>query len=180
MKINIPMNPFNLQNRIKQESLLGSFNSNIRFFIILICFQLNMFESTAQTSKCTEVWTFEKGDLDLIWTSYFSPGDTIYKKSRNNTLYKIAVKACDGVFTFEEFSLDTLVKLKSGSYSQSLDTLARLYLAVNSYGENIGYQVERLFQPMKSGIWLYFNKDGKVIRRELYYEGILLNPNGCN
>jgi hypothetical protein len=160
--------------------MLGSFNSNIRFFIILIWFQLNIFESTAQTTKCTEPWIFEKGNLDLIWTTQFSPGDTIYKKSKNGTLYKIAVESCDGVFTFEEFSLDTLVKLKSGSYSQSLDTLARLYLAVNSYGKNLGYQVERHFQPMKSGLWLYFNKDGKVIRRELYYEGILLNPSGGN
>ena len=93
------------------------------------------------------------------------------KDQQNHKYYIINLKSCQGKMSLECYNSQDSALLEKGNYIASLDLL-------KSYGNGLDIatgrttiQVIKYYQPLKDGIWYYYNSNG--VTKKIYKCGIL-------
>jgi len=86
------------------------------------------------------------------------------------------IETCKGKMQLEIFSkLDTTLIAK-GEFIESLDTLKH-YVSdfIIGYDDAEKINVYSYFQPLKEGVWFYYDENGQLLRKEEYKRGIKIS-----
>lgn len=101
--------------------------------------------------------------------------DSILKIDQfNNRFFKIQLKDCKGALSLQCFNLTDSVLQQEGSYISSLELLSSYTHSVNATTGKTEVVVSKYYQPLKDGIWHYYDSSG--IKIETYDKGILIVP----
>jgi hypothetical protein len=138
---------------------------------ILIFFYIGFLEPAIaqQINHCPLEVFIDEYQLTL---SNVSISDTIIEKYKNHKII-IVFSNCFGSGKLKE--IEGNVVLAEGEYCSSLDTLKKYILQVNpNLPLDMKFIVHEYFHPLKNGEWIYKNKKGKVIKKEIWEVGILI------
>lgn len=131
---------------------------------------------SGQNVKC-EVTIYLSPGGNFIGT-YFpinsSGNDTVKKVISEEEYYMCYMQDCRGAMKFEAYSRG--VRVIEGNYVNSLDTLKHCVIVDDGHSPDQSQvvKVETYFQPLKDGVWKYYNEQGKLIKEEAWSKGILL------
>lgn len=106
---------------------------------------------------------------------YFTPKkckDSTTQYLKDSSFIKINLFSCKGKMNIKEFDRNGTL-LATGQYEASLDTLKEYVDVFDLLGELKEIKVYKYFQPIKNGIWIYY-ENGEIKKKEKYRRGILL------
>lgn len=89
--------------------------------------------------------------------------------------FKLYLKNCMGAMTFERFSLKDSTLLEKGNYISSLALLSSYETSYSVTKETSKIVVSKYYQPLKHGVWNFYDHKGNIIKKEKYDIGILQN-----
>lgn len=134
-------------------------------FIVVFCLNGNCF-SQPYLPGCAIYFEDEKviGLDSLPSTITLTNNDGSYRVYRIYNNY--------GKADFESYNKNKML-IEKGSYSESLDTLKRYSYRINPvYPYEAKILIERYFEPLKNGIWLYYDEKGNLVLTEIWVNGI--------
>ncbi len=126
---------------------------------------------------CTLVCT-ASSQVDIYlrdYKTYITPmkcRDSLIQYIKDSSFVKINLFNCKGKMSIKEFDNNGAL-LVTGQYEASLDTLKEYVDVFNLCGEIIAIKVYKYFQPLRTGVWIFYENQ-IVKRREKYKRGILL------
>lgn len=96
--------------------------------------------------------------------------DTLTEFTRDNKKIVIHLLDCMGQMDIKVYKGGKLIE--EGCYVKSLDTLKR-YVYKNALGGG-GKEITvgQYFQPLRNGVWIFYNQKGQVLKRVTYLNGI--------
>ncbi len=97
--------------------------------------------------------------------------DTLVKTTEDGKVLKITLFDCRGKMHLECFK--NKHKIEEGDYINSLDLLKKYINRIDGTKGRQTIQVYEFYQPLRSGTWLFYDKGGKIVRREKYKDGII-------
>jgi len=148
--------------------------------IFLLLFNLIFYTISvySQNSSCDTLFPIQfyidETDNPLItYAPFHSLQDTIIEHSNIGTsIIKILLKNCTGEAIIWKYRGNSL--LIQGQYVSSIDTLKEYATKFNLQGDALGIIVSKYFEPLKDGLWVYYKKNGKLLRKEQWSNGIKL------
>lgn len=109
------------------------------------------------------------------YKTFITPGkckDSLIHYNHDSSYVAIQLFNCKGAMSIKEFDRHgTLVA--AGQYQASLDTLKEYVDKFNLSGELMDVTVLRYFQPLRDGVWIFYEK-GLPVRQERYKRGVLI------
>lgn len=99
--------------------------------------------------------------------------DTIVEKLEDGRILKIFLAECKGRMHLVCYKGKN--KIEEGNYINSLDLLKKYSKGVNALSGKRKITVKEYYQPLRSGEWLFYNDNGKLIGKKQYVEGVLGN-----
>ena len=90
---------------------------------------------------------------------YNCPADTIL--DLDTLLLKLSIKDCRGELSFTLIDKKGVKKM-TGQYINGLDTLKKYRISKSAITGELSRSIFKYFQPIPSGSWLSFEKDGKA------------------
>ncbi len=108
-----------------------------------------------------------------IYLRWLKNNDTIVKTEANKK-FRLHFFSCQGDMYLQQLDSNGNI-LMEGPFCKSLDTLREYGIALNPYDpyEDGKMEVEKYFEPLKSGTWLYYNEKHEIYKTELWYQGII-------
>lgn len=120
----------------------------------------------------------EKYRIKIIDYGYtFIPqkiNSTIWGRLDDKRLLKIKVKDYKGEMHLECFSKDSVL-IEQGNYINSLELLVSYKYIVDgtSLRQRIG--VVKYYEPLRNGVWNFYDSSGIIVLKKKYKEGILID-----
>ncbi len=107
---------------------------------------------------------------------YFTPQkngcvDTILKKLEDGRVLKIFLFECMGKMRIECFRAN--IKIEEGDYINSLDLLKKYSYGINGVTGKKMIRVREYYQPLRSGVWFFYNNKGQLEFKKYYEKGVL-------
>ncbi len=106
-----------------------------------------------------------------IYPKKLNCSDTLTAELKNKIILKLYVKDCMGAMKVICFKGE--VKISEGEYCNSLDSLKKYVLNLKAHGGEKEISVSTYFQPLRDGLWIYYNNAGRIKYSEYYKKGIL-------
>ena len=144
----------------------------MNFFANLILVSLLVFQN--------QNYGLEKYRIKLIEYNYtFIPQakcrDTLYGNIDHNNFLKIYLNNCKGNCDVECYNKDSVI-VEKGSYINSLDLLKSYYYALDaSQTSKTEIKVISYYQPLRNGVWYFYNDSGRLFLNKIYNNGILID-----
>lgn len=96
--------------------------------------------------------------------------DTLLRVIEDGRKLKMTLLDCRGKMYLECFKNNK--KSEDGNYSNSLDLLKKYTTRVDGIKGAQTIQVREFYQPLRSGTWCFYDKNGNLIRKQNYKNGI--------
>lgn len=141
-------------------------------FIILLIILLPVYASCQNKADCKEnICINELGICSVFEMSE----DTVVHKNTENAYYRVFLKSCKGTLYVDKKLYQGNQLVFSGSYIETgeLKTSKGIELSIVDGSEK--EVIRQYYEPVKDGIWRYWNKDGQLIKEETYQKGKLLS-----
>src|SRR6185437_9612961 len=145
-------------------------NKLILSFLVLYTSSITLI-SAQSNCYCSNLIKIPEFNLYLNWLNINN--DTIIKISGNKEV-RLHFFSCQGDNYFQELDSNHK-KIMEGTFCKSLDTLKEYFIAINPsdpYDEKT--EIMKYFEPLKSGIWLYYNEKQEIYKKEIWYQGVKL------
>ncbi len=144
----------------------------ISFFFLLV--QLPMRKEEVQN----DIYRIKLNEYDYMFFPNSKCIDTISAKISSGYKIKLYLFDCKGKMKVECFNKKSIL-IEKGSYSNSLDLLKKYVYAIK-VGTGNGkkkavLKVLSYYQPLRTGIWLFYTDRGKLRMRKRFEKGILLD-----
>lgn len=97
------------------------------------------------------------------------------KKLDNGYTIKGTLETCKGLMNIEIYNEDSIL-INRGSFIESLDTLSH-YVSVFTvdFVDTEEIVVTPYFQPLKNGIWYFYDEKGNFFSKKMYQSGVIMN-----
>jgi antitoxin component YwqK of YwqJK toxin-antitoxin module len=137
------------------------------FAILFFCFCLGF----VHAQNCGDVNYINLEDFGVIFQN--APDTVIESFYGNGDFSKCYLKDCRGAMYYFEY--DDSVLVKEGNYINSPDTFksCRYVTDFSNPDGGVFAVVDPYFQPLKDGVWKYYDSTGAVIKQETWNSGIL-------
>ena len=96
--------------------------------------------------------------------------DTLVKMTNDGRELKIILFDCKGKMHLECFK--NRKKIEEGDYSNSLDLLKKYINTIDGITGVQRVKVYEFYQPLRLGVWSFYDGNGKLLRKEVYKEGV--------
>ena len=97
--------------------------------------------------------------------------DTLTKTTEDGRELRITLFDCRGKMHLQCFK--NKVKIEEGDYINSLDLLKKYINRIDGIKGNQTIKVYEFYQPLRSGTWVFYDKKGKLLRKEIYKDGVI-------
>lgn len=97
--------------------------------------------------------------------------DTLVKITEDGKELKITLFDCRGKMHLQCFK--NKVKVEEGDYVNSLDLLKKYINRIDGIKGGQAIRVYEFYQPLRSGTWFFYDKRGKLLRKENYKQGVI-------
>lgn len=129
-----------------------------------------------QNDSCTIYIYISPGGnfYGTYFPTHFSCPDTIKHVMSDTQYYLCYMRDCRGEMKFEAYSNDHVII--QGEYVNSLDTLKHCVVVDDGHDPDqpMVVKVEQYFEPLKDGVWKYYDDQGNLVKKEIWERGILI------
>ena len=96
--------------------------------------------------------------------------DTLKEKLDDGRELKITLSDCKGQMHLECYKKGA--KVEEGDYTNSLALLKKYVNRIDGITGRLKIKTVEFYQPLRAGVWLFYDKKGCVIRKEIYVNGV--------
>jgi hypothetical protein len=139
---------------------------NIICLIVLLCFG----DYTLQKKR----YRIKLVEYNFMFVPQKRCTDSIKEILPDGRLLKIKLFDCKGKLSLECYN-SRLVLLEEGEYVNSLDLLKSYYYVVDAERRATGIGVSEFYQPLRDGVWRFYNDSGKITWNVIYKNGVLID-----
>ncbi len=139
----------------------------VSFIIILglICLSFSFFEKEKYRIKIADYgYTFIPQQVNA----------TIWGRLDDTRLLKIYVKSYRGEMHIKCFSKDSVL-IEQGNYINSLELLVSYKYVIDGTTLKQRISVVKYYQPLRNGVWDFYNSSGIIFLKKKYDAGILID-----
>lgn len=111
-----------------------------------------------------------------LYHSFDKAPDTVIMGHTSATFGKVILLNCMGEIEFEEYSLDSILLVK-GSYQGAKDTVQIITYVEDLGTDSIEKENSAFYEPVRTGKWQYFDKEGNLLKEENYVDGHEIRTN---
>jgi antitoxin component YwqK of YwqJK toxin-antitoxin module len=135
------------------------FKKSILFFVFIFCF-----------ISLTRAQKILIDDYKIILNNV-KPfcNDSLTKYVGNDRKVVVHLSDCMGKMYVKVYKNNKI--LEEGNYVNSLDTL-KGYTYKNTLGGEKEIVVEKYFQPLRNGVWVFYKHKGNILRKVNYKNGV--------
>ena len=98
--------------------------------------------------------------------------DTLSAKLDDGRELKIFLSECEGKMHIICFKRNK--KVEEGDYISSLDLLKKYIFVSNGRSGKTSIKVKEYYQPLRSGVWQFYNQRGVEVTKKIYERGVLV------
>jgi hypothetical protein len=141
-------------------------------YLIAVVIFLTSETIAAQSCKC-------KHDVlarDVGYLKNFDSPDTVNQKVNSYSYIIYYIYDCFGTIKFEKY--DTLGKLLTSGNFEGVKSLITKKVASTDLDGNFYKDVKvKRYEPLKEGLWLYYDANGTLKKEEVYSKDFLISIN---
>lgn len=152
--------------------------TKMKYLIIVLCLTCALSTtSQGQNAGCSvSIFLSPGGVFDPAYYPFSVVTEQPVKMIIGDTKYFLCyLKDCRGAMDFEAY--ENGKKMIEGRYINSIDTLKHCVIVNDGHNPDqpMVVKVEEYFEPLKDGVWKYYNNQGKLVKEETWSKGILIS-----